>query len=271
MGLYRTALRLATLEALRPTALLQQASPSWPTWAEGRVFNSRIDPIEDLTVDHHKAVIVIYTDEDQGQGGQMRGGPPFRRVVDLCFRISQIARVADGDGGQYNAGVPETDDELEFELDALEYQIGLALLFSPAGKVWRELCGSMITDPRSVPQRDSEEGARLAMRDVIWKVQVPDDLPNFLPEQNLLGLDRLPDPLRCVVNKLSDSSFAKMIAATAGTAMPTLPVARALKLVMINGELVKAGATRTGAPNVAAQAALTGWPGPDGDADADDA
>ncbi len=90
MALYRTALRLATLESLRPTALLKTQGP-WPTLAADRVFDSRLDPIEDLTKDQHKAVIVVYTEADLGYGSQKRGGPPFRREVDLIFEISQIA------------------------------------------------------------------------------------------------------------------------------------------------------------------------------------
>jgi hypothetical protein len=260
MGLYRTALRLATIEALRPAAMLQQAAPCWPTLAQGRVFNSRIDPIEDLTVDHHKAVVVVYTDEDQGYGSQTRGGPPFRRVVDLCFHISQIACVAaEGGGDQYQSGVPETDDELEFELDLIEFQIGQALLFSPAGRIWRRLCGSMVADPRSVPKRDSEEGARLAMRELIWKVQVPDDLPDALPIEDKTGVARLPRPLRDVVCELPPGRL-QTIAAALGNATPALPKARPLRLVMIGGELVRPGGQRTGVANVSAQIPLSGYP-----------
>ena len=48
MALYRTALRLATLESLRPTALLKTQGP-WPTLAADRVFDSRLDPLLDLS------------------------------------------------------------------------------------------------------------------------------------------------------------------------------------------------------------------------------
>ncbi len=163
MALYRTALRLATLESLRPTALLKTQGP-WPTLAADRVFDSRLDPLLDLTKDQHKAVIVVYTDEDLGYGSQHRGGPPFRREVDLIFEISQIASApSEADPSVYIAGIPQTDAELEAELDRIETEIYFALLFASNGAtmnmaraggtprvetLWRALTGRMVTDPR---------------------------------------------------------------------------------------------------------------------------
>ena len=170
MALYRTALRLATLEALRPTAVLGTSGP-WPTLAANNVFDSRLDPIEDLTKDQHKAVVVVYTEMDEGYGAQHRGGPPFRRIVDLVFEISQVTSApAEADPAIYVAGIPQTDAELEAELDRIETEIYFALLYAPSGSIWRRLTGRMVTDPRSAVHRTSEEGARLAWRTVTWKV-----------------------------------------------------------------------------------------------------
>jgi hypothetical protein len=92
MGLYRTALRLATLEALRPSGLLASDGP-WPTLAGKHVFDSCIDPIEDLPVERATPVIVVYTEKDDGRSGQYAGGPPFLQTVDLVFEISRIASI----------------------------------------------------------------------------------------------------------------------------------------------------------------------------------
>jgi len=82
MSLARTALRLATLEALRPTASIASDGP-WPTIARKAVFDSRIDPLEDLKPGESQPVVCVYTDEDEGTSGQKAGGPPFKpRLID---------------------------------------------------------------------------------------------------------------------------------------------------------------------------------------------
>lgn len=258
MGLYRTALRLATLEALRPTSLLNTQGP-WPTLAEDRVFDSRIDPIEDLAKNQHKAVIAVYTDGEISEAGQKRGGPPFRRVVDLCFEISQIASgPSEADPQVYVTGTPMTDPELEAELDRIEAEIALALFHAPSGKIWRDLTGSMVTDPRTTPHRDSEEGERLAWRSLSWQVQVPDDRFDPLPLTEPSGVARLPDPLRTVVGQLMESSYGAVIATALGVTMPTMPVAVPLKTVGLGVEVVKPGKTATGTANINGEATLDG-------------
>src|SRR5437588_7149106 len=87
--LARTALRLATVEALRPTAALGSDGP-WPTLAGKLVFDSRIDPIDDLSPDQQRTVVCVYTDSEEGYAGQRAGGPPFKAVVDLVFEVSVL-------------------------------------------------------------------------------------------------------------------------------------------------------------------------------------
>lgn len=249
MALYRTALRLATLEALRPTAVLAANGP-WPTLAGKRVFDSRIDPIEDLTPDQHKAAIVVYTDFDEGYAAQKRGGPPFRRIVDLVLELSQIcSEPSAADPAVYDAGVPQTDAELEAELDRLETEISLALLYAPTGSIWRRLTGRLVTDPRSTPHRTSEEGVRLAMRTVIWKVQVPDDLFDAAPSIEPVGLARLPEPLQTVIGELAATAYGARLGAGLAATMPTMPVATPLKTVVIDAEMVPDGVTPSGDAN----------------------
>ncbi len=277
MALYRTALRLATLESLRPTALLKTQGP-WPTLAADRVFDSRLDPLLDLTKDQHKAVIVVYTDEDLGYGSQHRGGPPFRREVDLIFEISQIASApSEADPSVYIAGIPQTDAELEAELDRIETEIYFALLFASNGAtmnmaraggtprvetLWRALTGRMVTDPRSTPHRTTEEGVRLAMRTVIWKVQVVDDLFEPLPLQPLTGLNRLPAPLKEIAAALLETSYGAQLALALGETMPTMPVPTSLTDVTLGVEIIPVGQTATGTPNINGDAPLPGYSPP---------
>src|SRR6266704_771204 len=121
MSLARTALRLATLEALRPTASIASDGP-WPTIARKAVFDSRID--------------------------------------------------------------------------LLEAQIRFACFYGPTGKLWRSVTHRKVTDPRSVPQRTSEEAVRLAMRRVTWRTEVLDDCFDPAPETAPVGLAIVPEPLR---------------------------------------------------------------------------
>ena len=225
------------------------------------MFDSRIDPIEDLTRDQHKAVIVVYTNDVIGYGSQHAGGPPFKREVDLCFEISQIASApAAADPTVYDAGVPQTDSELEAELDRIESEIELALMYAPSGKLWRQVCGRRVSDPRSNAHRDSEEGVRLAFRSVIWKVQLDGDFFERLPIALLEGVARLPNPLRDLVEQLAATTYGAVLGNALGVTMPTMPIAVPLTDVTLGAEIVKPYATATGTPNINADAPLTGYP-----------
>jgi hypothetical protein len=246
----------------------------WPTLAADRVFDSRIDPIEDLARDQRKAGIAVYTQDDMGTGSQARGGPPFKRIVDLVFEIWQIASLPSvANPAVYEPGIPLTDAELEAELDLIETQIEFTLFFATTGTVinlappgrtpivktlWRALTGGMVTDPRSTAHRDSEEGARLAWRTVTWKVQCPDDSFEALPLAPLKGSDRLPRPLKEIAKALSASAYGKSLAIALGDAMPTMPVATPLLDVKLNVEIVTPGETASGAANLNGDAPLPG-------------
>jgi hypothetical protein len=260
MALYRTALRLAAIEGLRPAKLLNSSGP-WPTLAQARVFDTRLDPIEDIAAAARKAVIVVYTEHDIGYASQRRGGVPFRREVDLVFEISQIAAApSDADPNLYIAGVPETDAELEAEIDRIETEIAFALFYAPGGLIWRRLTGNgMVTDPRSAPHRTSEENLRLAMRTVTWKVQVPDDAFDPLPREEQKGLDRLPEPLKSVAYQLREAGWPETLIGGLAEGMPAMPLARPLKSIGLNVEIVPRGGTPTGTANMSSLIALPLW------------
>ena len=198
----------------------------------------------------------------------------FDGSVDLCFDISVIASApVEGDPGTYITGVPGTNSELEAELDRIESEIYFTLTKATTGAtinlakpgatpiirtLWRALTGNMITDPRSTPHRNSEEGARLAMRSLIWKVQVPDDQFEALPLGPLVGLDRLPDPLRSIAGELLETSYGASIAAALSITMPTMPKAVPLNDVTLGAEIVRPGQRAAGTPNVNGDAPLSG-------------
>lgn len=252
MSLARLALRLATVDALAPAALLTSNGP-WPTLAGKHVYDSRIDPIEDLKPDAPQLAVAVYTEYDKGKGGQARGGPPFLQTVDLTFEISVIVKVAsEADPAVFVVGEPETDAELEASIDLLEAQIRFALLYAPAGETWRQITKSRVHDPGSLPHRTSEEGARLAKRTVTWKVEVNDDCYDPAPAVTPAGAARLPFPLQYLATALAATSYGgKIIAGLTGEpTLPVMPNAVPLASVALNVAAYQPGATPPATPNI---------------------
>jgi len=250
MSLARTALRLATLEALRPSAALASNGP-WLTLAGKSLFDSRVDPIDDLSPHESRPIACIYTDDDEGMPGQKAGGPPFRMIVDLVFELSVVALApSDADPDVYEAGIPETDAELEGSLDLLEAQIKFILLFHPNGFIWRRLTGRKVKSIHSVAHRSSEEAVRLARRRVVWKVEVLDDCFDAAPAANVTGLDRLPQPLRGVVETLAATAYGAKIAQGLALDTPTMPVAPPLKTVTLNEAVANPAGVMPAQPNI---------------------
>jgi hypothetical protein len=232
MSLSRLALRLTAMEAARPTAAL--AAGPFPTLAGKLVFDSRLDPIEDLNPAEQQPVVTVYTEDDAGTGGQARGGPPFKRMVDLCFEIAVVVSTRPRGADAYQAFYPETDAELEASLDLLEAQIRFALFYGPTGALWRQLTGRKVPEIHSLPHHTAEERIRLARRTVRMKVQLPDDDYDPAPGAAPTGNARLPEPLRGVIAQLSQTCYGAVLAAGLSAAAPVMPVATPLQAVGLN-------------------------------------
>lgn len=222
MSLARTALRLTAIEALRPTASLATDGP-WPTIARHRVYDAKIDAIDDLAMGARAPVIAVYADDDESTSRQK--GPPFERYIDLCFEIS-IAQLMENPAspGQYEPSVPVTDAESEASLDLLETSIRFALTYGPTGFLFRTVSGGRIMSISSKPTRSGEEAIRLAMRSISMRVQVDDDCFDLAPNSVATGIDRLPDPLRSVIAALPDGSYGRAMADGLAAFAPTAPV-----------------------------------------------
>lgn len=246
MSLARLALRLATIEALRPTSSIAGNGP-WPTLAGIRVFDSRLDPIEDLGdlgPGEDCPVVCVYTNEDEGKAAQARGGPPFFDTVDLEFEISIVVKVpSDADPTVYVVGEPLTDPELEASLDFLEAQIRFVLLYGPTGEIWRHISKSRVHAPHSAPHRSSEEGARLAKRTMKWRVEIRDDCWDPAPATTPTGNAVLPNPLQWLAGQLASGSYgAKIIAGLAAEpTAPVMPLAVPLDTVTLTETVVAPG------------------------------
>lgn len=227
MSLARTALRLAAIEALRPsTSSPRPGFPDggpWPTIARHRVYDAKIDAIDDLVLGAPAAVVAVYADDDESRSYQK--GPPFERYVELCFELSVAQLMENPDApASYEPAVPVTDAESEASLDLLETSIRFALMYGPTGALFRKASGNRIMSVTSKPTRSGEEAIRLAMRNIVMRVQIEDDCFDLAPNNAATGLDRLPQPFRSVVAALPDSAYGRAVAAGLAEFAPTAPV-----------------------------------------------
>lgn len=228
----------------------------WPTLAGAHVYDTRIDPLDDLDPDTQQPIVCVYTDDTEGKAGQARGGPPFFDTIDLCFELSVVVKVpSDADPAVFVVADPETDAELEASLDLLEAQIRFALLFGPSGEIWRLISKRRVHTPHSTPHRSSEEGLRLARRIIKWSVEVHDDCWDPAPVMAPTGNAVLPFPLQFIATKLAASTYgAKIIAGlVAEPTMPVMPIATPLDTVRLNESVKSPTGVAPAAPNIVAE------------------
>ena len=120
MSLNRLCLRLAAI-----VALTNNGQSPWPTAAEDRVFDGRIEPIESMvSQDTPFPVILVETPvHENGLAGQKIDGKHF---VDLVFDIGLGLR-SEGEDSAFTIALPQTDSELDTALDLIETQVHRAL------------------------------------------------------------------------------------------------------------------------------------------------
>lgn len=246
MSLARTALRLAALHALRP-AWTPDAGP-WPTVAEGRVYDSHMEPIDDLAEDEMRPIILVFTDLDTAEPTQPGGSPPWQRMVTMVFEISVVARGESDEAADTFVPVhPVTSAETEAVLDLLEAGLRFALTAAPGGALFRKV--ARIASMESAVQRSAEEALRIAVRTITVRCVVIDDCFNLNPAAVLAGNDRLPEPLKTVVAALPAGSYGKEIGtALAGTVPAISPLPR-LSEVKIAVEKARPSGTPDGNPD----------------------
>jgi hypothetical protein len=252
MSLVRAALRIATVEALRPSAALPDGP--FPTSAGRHVFDSRIDPIDDLALEERRPVIAVYTEEDNGDPIAKSGPVFYKRIVDVVVEMS-VPAVYDLGEGEAVQMPAITDAALEFKLDLLEAQARFALHFAPSGAWFRKLAILPAIDIRSLPHRTSEEGVRLAYRSLRVQVQMRnDDEFDPLPLVEPHGLARLPQPTRDFIASLPADHYGRQIAEGMAAAAPSMPLRVALKTVGLNAKVTAPDGTIPAAANVVASA-----------------
>jgi hypothetical protein len=242
--LARTFARLCALEACRPSALLGTDNPAWPTLAANYVFDSSIDPVDDMALDHRRPIIIVYT-EDDDQKKIAQGGPNFYAShINLVFEISVIQQAREGN--DLIVGPVYSDTESEAQLDALEAQIFHSLHFGASGALFRKMTRLPFETWRSTVHRSSEEGLRIAMRTITGQIRLADTMTAPAPATAPTGLDRLPSALQPIAQALGGSTYLAAVVAGVAAAAPTMPQAVPLNTVGITVD-AKTPATPEGA------------------------
>lgn len=166
MSIHRTALRLAAC-----MALTNGYTAPYPTLAGGRVFDSRIDPLQGLADTDLVPTIIVTAEDHQGENlSPTSGGPPFGNIVDLTLDLSI------GLGGNAD-GIPrmiESEPELEAALDWMEARAQWALYLDPHnvwGAKFREIA-IQTSGWRSNVYRERDANVRLSARQVIAQVRL---------------------------------------------------------------------------------------------------
>ena len=233
MSLQRMALRTAAV-----LALTNYYESPWPTLAKGRVFDSRIDPIQGAEKDDLIPTISIYTDMDNGDGlSENNGGPPFRRTVDLTIWLTLGLVGEDTELGEQTLVLPQTDSQLEAMLDLFEYQVRFCL--ANYQNTWSRLYIGMQlrTTGWKSDRMASEANVRLAARQIVATIELDDDL---LPQMTTEATEpALPENVQAIVDAVEAAGEARggvedTIALMQSAAIPTTLTFDKLQTIWLN-------------------------------------
>lgn len=156
MSLIPLVLRVITVRALRDQ-----------TYAEGRVSDSLLDPI-DMTVTGEKSpVIIVSTDDEEVRQNSGKDILAADRRVELAIETAVASTVAASDGAT-EVVIPHTDAGMEAVLSLLGRQVMRAILTdaTPWGDLWRR-CVTSIEGVQSRRGGGSEQGVRYAARQLL--------------------------------------------------------------------------------------------------------
>jgi hypothetical protein len=161
MSLSVMAVRLAAFKALQGR-----------TFAENRVFDSRVDALNFTAEDDRAPLIVVSVDEDRGtvEGRDLAAAS---REVELVIEIAIAARMRRTIGAgetEETVEVPETDAGLEASVGLVGYQVMRALQADPGA--WSEVFRALVPRIFSFTARrgaDVKNGVRYAARQIVLR------------------------------------------------------------------------------------------------------
>ena len=187
MSLSRLAVRLTTVHALMNATL-----------AQGRVFDSAVQSIDQMAKQNREPFIVVMTDDHlaDGVGIDMRlGNDSLDLVIEIAVAQRIQTQVPTGNGSATAVAIPHTDAGMEVAIDVICQQITDLLMGgkSPWQALWRQLVFR-------VNKVASRRGA------------AADDGTRFAARQMIITCDILSSPVRGAP-LLPTSSFGKFLAA----------------------------------------------------------
>jgi len=230
VSLSRLALRLAAVEALRPSAT-GSAGP-FPTLAGPRVYDSRLDVIDTLSDIDAKPMLLVYTEEQNNKPYGNAVHRPDESIVTLVVEISVALRgeveIAHPDGTTETVNTvetPLTDREHEALLDVLEATVRRVFdrNATVASAALFFLVAMEVRAIESEPLRDADKTTRLAARTLKFTVKVVGDrwpVPTLPPSPAATGLARLPEPLASVARAVPSTSSAGALLARVAAWLP---------------------------------------------------
>lgn len=189
MSLNRTVARLAVVSALN-----NYMQEPWPTLAGPNIFDSKIEPVEDMATDRAFPCVVVYTDYDKDHWNKGKMVHADRLLtVTLELLIVQAERMDEaGSEIAYKLDCPATDSEIETSLDLLEVQILRALA---AGTEASDAFNFIAPSYFAVISRRGatvEGGQRLAARQITMELKAARDFTSgTIPAEIATFLDRL--------------------------------------------------------------------------------
>lgn len=205
MIMNRTLLRLAAVSALN-----NFNTAPFPTIGGTRIFDSKIEPIEDFKEDVVYPMAILYTDYDTNFW-MHRSSVGKERILTLTIEL--VVAQVEGSGVGFSVAYPEVDSEVETTLDIFESQIFHAFSAdSEAANCLRYL----VTSYKNIISRRGaavDSGQRLAARQLTIEAEVcRDPLEGIVsePVQEFLTAlqgsdefnDRLPDVTQTYVKNL---------------------------------------------------------------------
>ncbi|KAB0538190.1 hypothetical protein HNQ68_001968 [Pseudochrobactrum saccharolyticum] len=162
MSLTALAVRFATIRALQGR-----------TFAEDRVFDSKINPVNLVASKESKPVIIVTTDDDNiditGKGLRA-GNHKLELVIEIAVTQKVTVEVENGDTTEVIT-IPSSDAGLEATVGLIGWQIAKAL--SADGGYWGDIWRTLVTNVHSISSRrgaDDENGVRYAARQYIYSL-----------------------------------------------------------------------------------------------------
>lgn len=187
MSIYRTVSRLAVV-----TALNNSMQAPWPTLAGPNIFDSKIEPVEDMATDRIFPTCVVYTDYDKDHW--TKGSKVHKdRLMTVTLELLMVQAIKPDEAQEvYQLDCPMTDSEIETSLDVFEAQVYRALgSVSVAADAFNYICPSY---DNVISRRGAsvEGGQRLAARQITMEMKaLREPMKGVVPTEIAAFLDHL--------------------------------------------------------------------------------